>query len=56
MKVSIFSKNSLLIRMTQRNFSNKVVHYKGKNINVTPHNKDLRENLNVETTFSNTVN
>ncbi len=42
--------------MTQRNFSNKVVHYTGKNINVTPHNIELRKGLNVEANFKNTVN
>ena len=46
--------NSLLIR----SFSNRVVKYTGSNINVTPHNKDLRDDIskNKSYTFFNSFN
>ncbi len=41
----------------QRAFSSKVVHYTGSNVNITPHNKDLRQGIdqgtsNVVTSFN----
>ena len=49
-------KNSLLIQMVNRKFSNRVIKYKGQSLNITSHNPELRSELNVDKTFLNTFN
>ena len=39
-----------------RHFSNKVVKYGGKNINITKFNEEMRAGLTGKVTFSNTFN